>query len=304
MASRVDNRLRAVLGKDFAPAAGFLAPALVLLILFVFYPLLRSIVLSFSEWNLITDPELVGLANYRRLLASSRFWRAFRVTVVFTVFSVGLTVFFGLVMALLVDSVALRPSRIYQTIFFLPTMISLVILATIWLYVLQPQIGPANALLARMGLPRLGWLHSSTWALPSIIGMNVWRNSGYTMILFLAGLQGIPEQLHEVARIDGASVFRRIWSVTLPMLGPTTLFVVVISVIRSFLVFTEVHVLTRGGPADSTLVMVYYIWQEGFRYYRAGTASAIATFFFVFVLVFSIIQMRLSERRTHYEGVK
>ncbi|MFW6234284.1 MAG: carbohydrate ABC transporter permease [Spirochaetota bacterium] len=300
----IGKTLRTFLGKDFGPAAGFLAPALVILVLFVFYPLFRTIILSFSEWNLITDPNWVGLANYRSLFASGRFWMAFRVTVIFTVFSVGLTVVFGLIMALLIDSVGKRASRVYQTIFFLPTMISLVILATIWLYVLQPQIGPMNALLARLGLPRLGWLHSSQWALPSIIGMNVWRNSGYTMILFLAGLQGIPEQLYEVSRIDGASVARRIWSVTLPMLGPTTLFVLVVSVIRSFLVFTEVHVLTRGGPADSTLVMVYYIWQEGFRYYRAGNASAIATFFFVFVLIFSLVQMKLSERRTHYQGVK
>jgi len=277
---------------------------MVILGLFVFLPLARSVFLSFTRWNLLVGPEWIGLAHYRRLFTSARFWTAFRVTALFTVFSVGLTMFFGLLLALLIDGVGMRAGRVYQTVFFLPTMISLVILAAVWLYVLQPQIGPANALLESIGLPRIGWLRSSQWALPSIIGMNVWRNAGYTMIIFLAGMQAIPEQLYEVAKMDGASLMRRIRSVTIPLLGPTTLFVFVVSVIRSFLVFTEVQVLTGGGPGDSTLVMVYYIWQEGFRYYRAGSASAIATFFFVFVLILSIAQMKLSERRTHYMGVK
>lgn len=293
--------MRRSLGRDWLAAVGFLAPALVLLGLFVFYPLVQSIYHSFTRWDLVQSPAWVGLRNYSLLLDDPRFWQAVRVTTVFTVATVGISVGLGLALALLVDSVlSRRLSRFYQAIFFVPVMVSLVIAATVWLYVLQPEFGPLNHLLARLGIEGPRWLRSSVWALPVIIGMNVWRDAGYNMILFLAGLQNVPHEYHEAAMIDGANGRQRLRYITLPLLAPTTLFVLVVALIRSFLVFTEIHVLTQGGPADSTLALVYLIWQEGFRYYRAGYSSAIAVVFFLVVVVFSFVQLMLVERRVHY----
>lgn len=293
------RRLRTWLGRDWWAAVWFLAPALIILGLFVFYPLAQTIYYSFMRWDLVQAPRWVGLTNYEILLTDPRFWQSLKVTVIFTVGTVLPSMVLALAVAVLISRVT-RYAKFYQAMFFLPVLTSLVIVATVWLYVVQPEFGPLNYMLSLVGIEGEAWLRRSAWALPTLMLMTVWRDLGYNMILFLAGLQNIPETYQEAASIDGANGWQQFWHITLPLLSPTTLFIMIVSVIRSFQVFTQIHVLTQGGPSDSTLALVYYIWQQGFRYYRAGYSSAIAVIFFLIILALSIAQMRIAERRVHY----
>ncbi|NLJ80705.1 MAG: sugar ABC transporter permease [Firmicutes bacterium] len=299
MRKNVQKTFRIWLGKDWLSALGFLSPALVLLGLFVYHPLIQSFLYSFTRWDMVQEPQWVGTTNYQILMQDPRFWTSVRQTFLFTFGTVIPCVILSLFFAILISG-KIRGAKLYQSIYFLPVVTSLVIVATIWLYVLQPEYGPLNYLLSFLGIKGPLWLRSSSTAMSSIIGMTIWRDFGYCLTLFLAGLTNIPSMFYEAASIDGASAWQRFRHITLPLLAPTTLFIFIVSVIRSFQVFTQIHVLTQGGPMDSTLVLVYYIWQQAFRYYRAGYSSAAAVIFFVMIVVLSILQMRISERRIHY----
>jgi multiple sugar transport system permease protein len=272
-------------------AWAFLAPSFVHLLVFSIGPIVFAFWLSFHEWNLIEPARpFVGLANYRELAADHEFWRAVRNTAVFVLFvPAGMIV--GLALALVANR-RVPGVRLMRTVFFLPYITSFVAISLVWRWMFQPDVGLFNNLLGRVGIGPWPWLSSPATALPSLMLMSVWMYAGYMMVIFLAGLQNIPESLYESARIDGAGPWRRFIHITLPMLRPTLLFVLVTMVIFMFQVFTAVYVMTEGGPLHATDVIVYHVYRSAWEYLRMGYASAMAWVLFAVVFIITLIQFR------------
>jgi multiple sugar transport system permease protein len=269
-----------------------LAPALFFFTVFVGFPVAYSFILSFEDWNM-TSPvsHWVGLANYEALLSDETFLRSLLQTTVFTVAITAVVVVFSLAMALLID-LKLRFIKLYRTILYLPAVTSLVAIGIVWVWLFDPQYGLINQLLRGIGLEGPLWLADPGVALLALVITAAWRNVGYFATIFLAGLQGIDAQYYEAARIDGAGPWACFWSITLPLLRPTVLFVVVMSVILSFQVFALVYVMTAGGPAGSTSVIVFYLYQQAFTYFRMGYASAVGYVLFVIIFVLTLLQFK------------
>jgi multiple sugar transport system permease protein len=270
-----------------------LAPALFFFALFVGFPVVYSFILSFEDWNM-TSPvsHWVGLANYEALLGDETFLRSLLQTTVFTIAITAVVVIFSLAMALLID-LKLRFIKLYRTILYLPAVTSLVAIGIVWVWLFDPQYGLINQLLRAIGLEGPLWLADPAIALLALVITAAWRNVGYFATIFLAGLQGIDAQYYEAARIDGAGPWAWFWSITLPLLRPTVLFVVVMSVILSFQVFALVYVMTAGGPAGSTSVIVFYLYQQAFTYFRMGYASAVGYVLFVIIFALTLLQFKL-----------
>jgi multiple sugar transport system permease protein len=290
MTDRATRRLR--------PAYGFLAPALGAIAVFFFVPVAASLLLSFTDFDIYavadaSNLRFAGLDNYVRLFAEPRFWTALRNTLYFVLVGGPLSVAVSLAAAVLLDAKAVRCKALFRTVFFLPVVTTLVAMAVVWRYLYDPRHGLLNYVLGRAGIDPIDWLGDPMWAMPAIILLAVWKNFGFNMVIFLAGLQSIPERLYEAARIDGAGAWRTFRHVTLPMLGPTFLFVVVVTMIGSFQLFAEPYVMTQGGPADATLSIVLLMYEEGFRWWNMGYAAAIAFVLFVLILVFTLAQLRL-----------
>jgi multiple sugar transport system permease protein len=286
--------------REDVAAAMFLAPSVVGFLIFTAFPVLAAIALAFYDYDLLLGREFNGLENFRDLLHDDVFRAAFLNTVYFTLGSVPLSVALGLGAALLVNQ-ALRGITIFRTIYLLPYVTVTVAVALVWRWIYLPDVGLFNTVLGWFGIDGPNWLTSRTWALPALIIMSVWKSFGYNMVIFLAGLQAIPQHLYDAAKVDGATAWRRFLHVTLPMLSPTTLFVVVISVIGSFQVFDQALVMTNGGPGTSTTTLVLYIYKAGFQSYKMGYASAIALVLFVIVALFTALQFSL-QRRWVYQG--
>lgn len=281
-----------------AAAWAFLAPSFIHLLVFSVGPILFSAWLSFHEWNLIEPARpFVGLENYRELAADASFWNAVRNTAVYVLF-VPAGMALALALALLVQRE--RPGvRWLRAVFFLPYVTSFVAISLVWKWMFEPDFGILNQALGTLGLPGLPWLTSPRTALPSLMLMSIWMYAGYMMVLFLAGLQAIPASLHEAARIDGANAWQRFRHITLPLLRPTTLFVLVTMVIFMFQVFTAVYVMTEGGPLHATDVLVYHIYRNAWEYLRMGYASAMAWVLFAIVFVATLVQLRWLGGRSH-----
>ena len=277
--------------REAAHAWAFLAPSLVHLLLFSIGPILFALWLSFHEWNLLdTVRPFVGLDNYRELAADRAFWRAVGNTAVYVLFvPAGMIV--ALAIALLVNQ-RIPGVRLLRAVLFLPYITSFVAISLVWRWMFQPDIGLFNNLLGRIGIAPQPWLSSPASALPSLMLMSIWMYTGYMMIIFLAGLQSIPESLYESARIDGAGPWRRLRSITLPMLRPTLLFILVTMIIFMFQVFTAVYVMTEGGPLHATDVIVYHIYRAAWEYLRLGYASAMAWVLFTIVFLVTLVQFR------------
>jgi multiple sugar transport system permease protein len=286
--------------QENAWAFGFLSLALVGLIGLTLLPIVVSFFLSFTDWDALGAPNIVGLRNFAQLAHDPTFYRALWNTVYYTIVSVplGMILSLGLAMAL---NRAIPGVGIYRTLILIPVISSTVATALLWGLMLDPYIGLANYLLGLVGLPASGWLTDTKMAMPSIILMSVWKGLGYNMVLFLAGLQGIPAELREAARIDGANRWKEFVNITLPMLSPTTFFVLVISVISSFQVFDQTWVLTKGGPQEATITLVYYVYQTGFQQLRMGYASAIAYVLFFMTLIVVMIQWTTQRRWVYYQ---
>ena len=277
--------------REASSAWVFLAPSLAHLLVFSLGPIVFSLWLSFHEWDLLSpDRPFVGLSNYRALAADPEFLRSLRNTAIYVLFvPIGMAV--ALAIALLLNR-RIPGVRALRAIFFLPYITSFVAISLVWRWMFQPDIGLLNGVLARIGLPAQPWLSSPATALPSLMLMSIWMYAGYMMIIFLAGLQSIPESLYESARIDGANAWQRFRHITLPMLQPTTLFVLVTMVIFMFQVFTAVYVMTEGGPLHATDVIVYHIYRNAWEYLRMGYASAMAWVLFAIVFVITLAQFR------------
>jgi multiple sugar transport system permease protein len=262
-------------------------------------PVLGGFAISFFRWDIITPPEFIGTGNYQTLVGDPLFWQALRNTLFYVIGAIPPAIVISLVLALALNQ-PLRGRTIFRTAYFLPVVSSTVAVAVLWGWMFNTQIGLLNYLLGLVGIPKVPWITSEVWAMPSVIIMSVWKSLGYNLILFLAGLQAIPNDYYEAAKIDGASAFRRFWDITLPLLSPTTFLIVVLSIIASFQVFEQTYILTGGGPANSTLTLVLMIFYRGFQDFRMGYASAIAYVLFLMVFLVTLVQWRLQKRWVHY----
>jgi len=280
-------------------AFGFLAPSMLHLIVFVVTPIIFAAYLSTHRWDIIVpDKPFVGLGNFSEMAGDSYFWNALKNTFLYTLnVPIGMAV--SLVVALMMNQ-RLKGVNLLRTLYFLPSVTSFVAIALVWMWIYHPSFGMANAILGIVGIPPLQWLNSSETALISVIVFSVWLGIGYQMVIFLAGLQGIPEDLYEAARIDGATNWQRFWKITLPLLKPTTFFVLVTSFIGSFQVFTSIYVMTGGGPTRSTDVFVYHIYQAAWEQLRMGYASAMSWVLFVIIMIATWIQFKLMGREVEY----
>ncbi len=280
-------------------AVGFLAPSLLHLVVFIFTPIVFAAYLSTHQWDIVVpDKPFVGFGNFAEMIDDPFFWNALQNTFLYS-----LNVPIGMIVALSVALMMhqrLKGVTLLRTLYFLPSVTSFVAIALVWMWIYHPSFGMANAILGAVGIPPLQWLNASETAMISVILFTVWLGIGYQMVIFLAGLQGIPEELHEAARIDGATHWQRFWRITLPLLKPTTFFVLVTSFIGSFQVFTSIYVMTAGGPTRSTDVFVYHIYQAAWEQLRMGYASAMSWVLFVIIMIATWIQFKLMGKEGEY----
>ena len=280
---------------------GFVSPALVLISVFTFFPIAYGFVLSFSRWDMMSpQPKFVGAANYANLLGSNDFWHSLWVTGYYLVGTVPFTMLLGLLLALGLNR-KFPGVALFRLIFYSPLVASTVAVAVIWLWMYDPINGIFNYFLIKSGFEPQKWLSSPASAMPSIILMDVWRHVGYDMILFLAGLQGIPHHLYEAIEVDGGGRWAKFRYVTWPLLAPTTFFILVISIINRFKIFATIHTMTKGGPAQATEVIVYFLYEQAFQHFKIGYAFAIAYILFVIMFVLTLIQWQIGKRAIHYQ---
>ena len=290
-------------GRQQSAAWGFLAPALILIGVFFFVPVFAGLVMSFTDFDIyaIGSPSTIrfmGFANYRQVLTDPEFWHALRNTLYFVVVGGPLSVLTSLVAALLVNAKLARAKGLFRTIFFTPVVTTMVAVAIVFRYLLHPHYGLVNQALGVLHLGPVDWLGDPHWSMPAIVLLAVWKNFGYNMLIFIAGLQAIPEDLYEAAELDGAGGWARFRHVTLPSLAPTFLFVGVMTMIGQFQIFAEPYVMTQGGPLRSTVSVVMLMYEQGFRWWRMGYATAIAFVLFVIMMIATLIQMRLQGDRS------
>ncbi|WKV10161.1 sugar ABC transporter permease [Thermoanaerobacterium sp. CMT5567-10] len=278
----------------------FLLPNIIGFLIFVLGPALASLILSFYDWNLFNTPNFVGVGNYVKILHDNTFWQSLFNTIYFTIGSVPFSIVLSLILAVALNQ-KIKGLTLFRTIYFLPVVSSMVAIALVWRWMYNNDYGILNSLLSQLHLPTVNWLSSTTWAMPAIILMSIWKSLGYDMVIFLAGLQGIPNSYYEAAKIDGASGFQLFRYITIPLLSPTTFFVTIISLISSFQVFDQAYVMTDGGPANKTMTIVYYLYRSGFSYYKMGYASAVAWALFIIILILTIIQWKYSGRKINYQ---
>ena len=280
----------------------FAAPALVVLGVFFFLPVLAALALSLTDFDLYAladsrNLRFVALGNYIDLLRTPLFWKALWNTSYFVLVGVPLSIMVSLGAALLLNARAARFKPLFRTALFAPVVTTLVAVAVIWRYVFHTQYGLANWALGHLGIGPVDWFGDPRWAMPTIILFAVWKNFGYNMIIFLAGLQAIPQDLYEAARIDGASRRQQFWHITLPQLGPVLLVVGVITISGYFQLFAEPYVMTRGDPLQSTVSLLYFMFEEGFKWWTLGRASAIAFLLFMLILAVTTVMLRIGRRR-------
>jgi len=274
----------------------FLLPNIILYLLVRLIPFASTIVLSFTDWQLIGSPNFIGLKNFVDMFNYPVFWKAFRNTLMFAVYSVPPSIILGLLMAVLVNR-DLPGMKLFRGLYFLPYVTSIVFVAVIWRWLFSTDTGLINALLNRIGVSSVPWLSSPKWALLSLAIVAVWQNVSFNMLVFLAGLQGIGSDVYEAAVIDGANSVQTFLYMTVPLLRPTMTVSAIMTTINSFQVFDLAYVMTQGGPLDSTYTLVYYLYDFGFRYMEMGHASAVAVVLFLMIFSLSIVQRLLLRER-------
>ncbi|MDE3058738.1 MAG: sugar ABC transporter permease [Bacteroidota bacterium] len=283
-------------------AALFLFPALAMLAVFFFIPVIASFILSFTDFDIyslgnIHFARFIGFENYAKLFNDPLFWKALGNTFYFVVVGGPLSLVVSLLAALAINSRLVRFKGFFRLVYFAPVVTTLVAVSVVWRFIYHPRFGILNYALGAFGISPVDWLGNPHWAMPAVILLAVWKNFGYNMIIFIAGLQNIPDYLYEAARIDGASPFDQFRKITLPMLAPTTLFVGIITMIGYFQLFAEPYVMTQGGPLDSTLSIVLLMYQQGFRWWNMGYAAAIA--FVLFAIIFLATVLQYAVQRKH-----
>jgi multiple sugar transport system permease protein len=279
----------------------FITPWLTGFLIFTLSPMLTSAWLSLNKYDLNTI-EFVGGENYRRLLMHDPlFWKSLQNTLIYALFTVPLGICGSLAIALLLNQ-NVRGQRLFRTLFYLPSLVPAVASAILWQWVFNAENGILNISLSVFGLPNIEWLQDEKWTMPAFIIMSLWGIGGGRMIIFLAGLQGIPESYYEAARLDGATPWQMLRRITLPMLSPVMFFNLILGVIGAFQVFTSAYVMTGGGPNNASLFYSLYLFRNAFEYFKLGKASAMAWLLFALLLVLTLIQFKMSKRWVYYEG--
>lgn len=281
----------------------FCSPWLLGFFIFTAYPVVASLIYSFTNYNILNPPRWVGLANYRALITDPLLGQAVYNTLYYTALYVPLSIVISLGLAMLLN-LNVRGMSFYRSVFFLPYVIPQVVLALLWAWILNPQVGLANSILTALHIPGPGWLSDPNWSKPSIVVMTLWGGVGGTMVIFLAGLRDISRHLYEAAEIDGAGTFRKAWHVTLPMLTPVIFYNIVLGVIGSLQTFTTVYVATsgEGGPLNTTTFYALLLYFQAFRYFHMGYASAMAWLLFLFIFLLTAVLMITSRRWVYYEA--
>jgi multiple sugar transport system permease protein len=295
------TRLSLMARREERAAWLFLIPSLVLFAVFTALPVLSAFLISFAHWDLFNPPRFAFLDNYLALWNDPIFRQVLGNTGYYVVLAVPLQMLLGLLCALGLNR-GVPGQAFFRVIYFLPVVTSTVAAGLVWAWLFNSNFGLINMGLSLFGVNDLPkWLISSRWAMPAVIAVSVWQGLGYSMVLFLAGLQNIRRDLYEAAALDGATGWSRFWHITLPLLSPMTFFVLIISIIGSFQVFELVYVMTKAGPSNATNTLVFFIYQNGFMFYQMGIASAAAMVLFLIVLVLTLVQYRLQNRWVHYE---
>ena len=257
----------------------FLLPAFALYVIFFIYPLIYSLYLSFHKWNLISPIiTFVGFSNYMHLLHSEMFWKSLVNSVMYVIYTVPASMIIGLILALLVEKLRYG-KQFYRAFFYLPVICATAIISIVWDLMYNPNIGTVNKLLGIIGIQGGNWLNDPKLALGALAVIGVWKQFGYNMVLYVSGLKSVNQELYEAAAIDGASQLKQIWHIIIPLLSPTTFFIMIMSILSSFQAFTTVHVITQGGPNNATNVFVYEIYMEAFRFFDIGSATAASILF-------------------------
>ncbi len=280
----------------------FVAPALMVLAVFFFIPVLAALAMSLTDFDLYAladydNLRFVGFHNYVTLLTQPLFWKALGNTFYFVVLGVPLSLGASLGAALLVNSRLARFKNVYRTIYFAPVVTTMVAVAVVWRYIFHTRYGFLNYVLGWFGIDPIDWMGDPHWSMPAIVILAIWKNFGYNMIILLAALQSIPEDLYEAARIDGASGWQLFRHVTLPGLAPVLLLVSILTMTGYFQLFAEPYVMTEGGPLQSTLSVLYFMYEEGFKWWSLGRASAVAFLLFVLMFAITLLQLRIARRQ-------
>jgi multiple sugar transport system permease protein len=292
--------------REMAAAYIYIAPWIIGFLIFTLGPMVASLYFSFTEYDMIAAPNWTGLQNYSKLFQDPLFWQSLKVTLKFAAMSLPLSLAFGLSLAVLLNQ-KVPFVKVWRTIYFVPSVIAGVSVTLLWLMVFNPHKGVLNNLLAMVGIEGPGWLWSPDWAVPSLVIIGLW-GVGHTMIIYLAGLQGVPTDMYDAAKADGATALRRFWHITLPMMSPVIFYNLVLGLIGTFSYFTQAYVVgtstgsALGDPLRSTLFYNLYLYQNAFRYFEMGYASAMAWVLFVIVLVLTLLVFRSSSLWVYYEG--
>lgn len=272
----------------------FLLPNLIGFLVFALIPIVAALTLTFTSWDLVTAPKFVGLDNYGQMLHDQLFWQTASNSLYYTVGAVPIAVFIAFWLALLLNR-KMRGVVFFRTVFFLPYVTLTVAIAIVWQWLYNPDIGLINYILGLFGIDGPQWLQSTTWAMPAVIVMSDWQGIGYPILIFLAGLQGIPEEYYEAAKIDGASGFQQLRYITVPLLSPATFFILTTSFISAMQAFDQFYVMTQGGPAYATTPLVMYIYQSGFQFFKMGYACTLAAVLFLAIFFITIVQWRMAK---------
>lgn len=275
----------------------FLMPNFLGFLAFSLLPIAACLALTFTKWNLILPPALSGVGNYRQMVSDQLFWRTLGNTAYYTLGAVPVAIFIAFWLALLLNR-GMRGVKFFRTIYFLPYVTLTVAISIVWSWIYNPDLGILNYLLGLVGIQGPAWLQDPGWAMPAIIIMSDWKGIGYPMLIFLAALQGVPEEFYESARVDGANWLQRIRHITVPTIAPATFYIVVISFIGAMQGFDQFYVMTQGGPAYATTTIVMYIYQQGFQWFNMGYAATLAVALFAIIAVITALMWRVNARST------
>jgi len=286
---------------EISAAYFFLAPALISIFVFFFIPVIAAFIISFTDFDIYSLGNygylrFVGLKNYSNLLSDELFWTSLKNTFYFVLAASPLSIAVSLGAALILNSKLVKLKGLFRLSYFIPVVTTLVAVAIVWRFIYHPRFGILNYLMSFVGINPIDWLGDPFWAMPSIILMSIWKNFGYNMIIFIAGLQNIPEHLYEAAILEGANGWQRFKKITIPMLAPTTIFISIITMIGNFQLFAEPYVMTQGGPLNKTLSVVQYMYQEGFRWWNMGYSASIAFVLFIIIFAGTMIQLKIQKQ--------
>lgn len=292
---------KAMKRREMWTAYAFILPTFIGFVIFIVGPMLASFAISLFDWNMLTPPRYIGLANFEQLFRDGRIGSVYLTTFKLALMIVPMNMVLGLGLAVLIDRKMPGILRnFFKTSFFFPFVVSAVAVSIIWTFMFHRDLGPINYFLGLLGIDRIPWLNSSIYSPIAIMIADVWRNVGFYVLVFLGGMQAIPRDFYEAAEVDGADSWKQFRYITLPLLSPTVLFLSVISVIGALQIFEQPQILTNGGPGDATRTIVLYLYEQGFRFFDMGYASAIAISLFAIILILTAIQFRLSRRWVFY----